>query len=349
VLRTKFVYLDDTIEPESELSSMTWYDARAKHPTRSECRLYYPPNYVMNGAAEGDYMVIALLREGADPEADAVVIISPAASSTAAQLQALFGLEASIQLDVETLPMGRDLSLTSRMLIESLGYEVAAIQDDALEVMLARFGDGFPVTSEFSAFARSRATEIDPLDDPDRALMLWMDEEESLFRTLERHLVGSRLIDVVGDVDRTLEIAMQTFQRRRSRAGKALENHVGYILATFGIEFESQAYTEGRKQPDFLFPGSMAYHDPNFPDDRLRMLAVKTTCKDRWRQVLSEADRIPRKHLLTMEAPISRAQTDEMASRDLTIVLPLPLHELFEPQQQFKLLGLQTLLSELRS
>ena len=26
------------------------------------------------------------------------------------------------------------------------------------------------------------------------------------------------------------------------------------------------------------------------------MLGVKTTCKDRWRQVLSEADRIPQKH-----------------------------------------------------
>src|SRR4051812_14054343 len=106
VLRTKFVYLDDTIEPESELSTMTWYDARANHPTRSECRLYYPPNYVMDGAAEGDYMVIAHLCEGVDPDADAVVIISPDSSTTAAQLQTLFGLEPSAALDVETLPDG---------------------------------------------------------------------------------------------------------------------------------------------------------------------------------------------------------------------------------------------------
>jgi hypothetical protein len=30
------------------------------------------------------------------------------------------------------------------------------------------------------------------------------------------------------------------------------------------------------------------------------MLGVKTTCSDRWRQVLAEADRIQLKHLLTL-------------------------------------------------
>ena len=42
------------------------------------------------------------------------------------------------------------------------------------------------------------------------------------------------------------------------------------------------------------------------------MLAVKSTCKDRWRQILAEADRLPVKHLLTLEPGISVAQTDEM-------------------------------------
>ena len=38
---------------------------------------------------------------------------------------------------------------------------------------------------------------------------------------------------------------------------------------------------------------------------------VKSTCKDRWRQVLSEADRIPNKHLFTLEAAISENQTSK--------------------------------------
>jgi len=348
-LRTKFAYMDDAVDAEVVVSSLTWYDARARHPTRSECRLYYPSNYVMDGAAEGDYMVIAKLRRDLDSDADVVVIITPRASTTAAQLQMLFGLEVSDRLDVEVLPSGRDLTLTERLLIESLGYEVQNVEENALEAMLATFGEAFPTTHEFSAFARGRLTDVDPLEDPDGALLAWMDHEETLFRTLERHLLASRLSDLNGDVDRTLEIAMQTFQRRRARAGKALENHVATVLTTFGIEHEAQAYTEGRKQPDFLFPGSLAYHDPEFSAGRLRMLAVKTTCKDRWRQVLSEADRIPRKHLLTLEAPISVAQTDEMGSRSIALVLPLELHAHFEQQQRFGLLSVRTLIDELRA
>ncbi len=42
------------------------------------------------------------------------------------------------------------------------------------------------------------------------------------------------------------------------------------------------------------FPFRRAYHDTEFPVENLRMLAVKTTCKDRWRQILNEADKFIR-------------------------------------------------------
>ena len=77
------------------------------------------------------------------------------------------------------------------------------------------------------------------------------------------------------------------------------------------------------------------------------MLAVKTTCKDRWRQILSEADRIPRKHLLTLEAPISLAQTNEMTGAGVHLVIPVHLHALFEPEQQHALMSVRTMLGEL--
>jgi hypothetical protein len=347
-LRTRFLFLDDDADAEVVLSRLTWYDARANHPTRSECRLYYPPNYVMDGAGEGDYMVLARLREGVDPDAEMVVIISAAASSTAAQLQHLFGLEPSQRLDVEPLSDDRDLSFTSRQLIESLGYEITAPEDDGLEEMLEVFGGAFPNSVTFSRWARHRTRGVEPWEDPDGALLAWMDKEESLYRTLERHLLSDRLKEAAGDVDRTLEIAMQTFQRRRARAGRALENHVSYVLDQHGIPFDSQARTEGRKQPDFLFPGSLEYQDENSSADDLRMLAVKTTCKDRWRQVLTEADRIPRKHLLTLEAPISLAQTSEMRGAGVQLVVPVQLHPMFEPEQQLVLMSVRTLLEELR-
>jgi hypothetical protein len=70
------------------------------------------------------------------------------------------------------------------------------------------------------------------------------------------------------------------------------------------------------------------------------MLGAKTTCKDRWRQVLSEAARIDDKHLLTLEAAISEPQTTEMRAQKLQLVVPKALHETFSAQQQAWLISL---------
>ena len=64
------------------------------------------------------------------------------------------------------------------------------------------------------------------------------------------------------------------------------------------------------------------------------MLGSKSTCKDRWRQVLEEADRIKYKHLLTLEAAISVYQTNKMASKNLQLVIPKPIHKSYTIQQQ---------------
>jgi len=68
------------------------------------------------------------------------------------------------------------------------------------------------------------------------------------------------------------------------------------------------------------------------------MLGAKTTCKDRWRQVLSEAARIQSKHLITMEAAISDAQTNEMFDHRLQLVVPTPIHATFNTSQRHQLL-----------
>ena len=342
-----FVFLDDDMEAIVADSTLTWYDARAAHPTRSEHRLYYPNNPVLEAAAEGDYMVLAR-PSNANIAGELVVIVSPAHSTVATQLQQLFGLEPSDRLDIEVEPSDEDLTFASRLLLEALGFEAVPLQENYLEKLLSEFGEEFPATARFSSFARSTLIDVDGRDDPDGALVLWMNQEESLYRTLERHVVAERLAAAGGDVDMTLEIAMQTFQRRRSRAGHALENHVAEVLHVNGVRFDQQATTEGRKRPDFLFPGRAQYQNPEFPNDRLFMLGVKTTCKDRWRQVLTEADRIPRKHLLTLEAPISPAQTDEMLGRSLRLVLPSSLHSVFEPMQQRELVSVQAFVREVQ-
>ena len=75
------------------------------------------------------------------------------------------------------------------------------------------------------------------------------------------------------------------------------------------------------------------------------MLGVKTTCKDRWRQVLSEAARIPDKHLLTLEPGISENQTNEMQANRLQLVLPSELHVTYRENQQAWLMSLKEFVS----
>ena len=63
-----------------------------------------------------------------------------------------------------------------------------------------------------------------------------------------------------------------------------------------------------------------------FAIDKLCTLAAKTTCKDRWRQILNEADRLrdENKYLCTMQQGISAAQMDEMQAEKVILVVPKP-------------------------
>ncbi len=107
--------------------------------------------------------------------------------------------------------------------------------------------------------------------------------------------------------------------------------------------------TENRKKPDFLFPSQKAYRDDGFSVAKLQMLAAKTCCKDRWRQVLSEADRIPRKHLFTLQEGISVGQFEEMTSSNLQLVVPEPNKKKFPNEISGQLLNLQEFVGFIRS
>ncbi|OEF21989.1 hypothetical protein [Vibrio splendidus] len=50
--------------PEVYQAGLTWYDARERHPTRSEYRLYFQSSPVMDLAREGDNIVIGFDLNG---------------------------------------------------------------------------------------------------------------------------------------------------------------------------------------------------------------------------------------------------------------------------------------------
>ena len=138
-------------------------------------------------------------------------------------------------------------------------------------------------------------------------------------------------------IDAFGQTANEVLNRRKSRAGKSLEHHLACIFKSNDLIFEERAITEDNKKPDFLFPNAECYHNLLFPADDLIVLGAKTTCKDRWRQVLTKSDRVDVKYLFTLQKGISRNQLREMHDSRLTLAVPKQYISSFPEEYQEEL------------
>ncbi|MBF6599625.1 MAG: restriction endonuclease [Dehalococcoidia bacterium] len=344
-LDASFVRLTDTAEPVRSPAKVTWYDARENQTYRSpEFRLYYTQNDAIDGARSGDLLVVARTQSG-----QMMVILTEAGSTVEAQIVWLFGLGDADTGPFQLAPLAtaatdERVDFMARTLLQELGIDAIPVDEDALGGLIDTFGHAFPPTREFSEYARTNVPHGDR-DDPDRMLVAWMEREETLFRTLERHLIAERLQrGFAGDVDSFIAFSLSVQNRRKSRAGLAFEHHVRYLLDHRGVAYAWHSETEPGARPDFLFPGKAAYDEASFPSSRLHLLAVKSSCKDRWRQVLAEAMRIEEKHLLTLEGRITPAQTDEMCRHQLQLVVPAPVQVTYTRSQRTWLMSVSEFL-----
>jgi type II restriction enzyme len=69
------------------------------------------------------------------------------------------------------------------------------------------------------------------------------------------------------------------------------------------------------------------YRNLNFPRERVFIVGLKTTCKDRWRQILNEGPLVEQKYLLTVQPGISAPQVHEMVQAKGALIVPEPLHQ----------------------
>jgi len=347
-----YIWMDDDQEEPLRLElTGTWYNSRKRQKHRSpEYRLFYPAaaESVVYRAKAGDTLFLCMTAGR-----KVLAILCPSGSSVEQKLLWLFGLQLTADFRLSQQDMtrdgGRDIDIAAKFILGELGIETAEPEPDALSLLISRFGNIFPGTAHFSEFARKTLKGIDPVEDPDGALTAWMEHEEALFRHMERVVVAERLKAGFlhrgdADVDGFLSFSLSVQNRRKSRAGYAFAHHVEAVLKAHRIAYRREATTEKRNAADFLFPDEASYADPAFPADKLRMLAVKTTCKDRWRQVLAEANRISEKHLLTLEPSISRAQTTEMQAQSMRLVLPKSIHPTYHPDQQAWLMDISAFL-----
>jgi len=330
-------YFADDQDPIHERTVFTFYDARENHPTRTEWRLYYPGSFLAH-AEVGDRLFLARSKSG-----HLFGLVFQCRSAWLRSAEAFFGSDISTsRLDVvprEKLD-AQELELLRRQILDELDLDVVVpVAQTDEQIMVEKYGRTFPTTKEMAVFARSQV-EVDP-GHPDETLVRWLNREEELFRALENVVIRERLDKGFSTVDEFIEYSLSVQNRRKSRMGFALQNHLAELFTVHSLRFTPQARTEGNNRPDFLFPGEDEYHNETFNAALLVMLGVKSTSKDRWRQVLTEADRIPEKHLCTLEAGISVKQTDEMKRQRLTLVIPNSLHETYTNVQREALLNVE--------
>jgi hypothetical protein len=199
-----------------------------------------------------------------------------------------------------------------------------------------------------------RTFELRPDDSSaaDQRLLRRRNCEYEMFRSIEEAVEMPIVRRGFDNIEAFLSTAQSILQRRKARSGRSLELHVRQIFLEVklkeNVEFAYQPQSEVGKRPDFLFPSEAAYRDASWPADRLRMLATKTTCKDRWRQILNEADRIPRKHLLTLQEGVSENQFREMAEAKVTLVVPRELQTRFPASVRPRLESLEEFVREVK-
>jgi hypothetical protein len=211
------------------------------------------------------------------------------------------------------------------------GVQKNGIEQQAIETFISSLKEKFPETEEMSSAARSISDSIYNhveylVTNPDKKIIEWTNMEYALFRAVEEYRYGDVVRKGFGSVEEFVNVANSILNRRKSRAGKSLEHHLEAVFDAHHIMYDSQAVTEGKKKPDFLFPSSVAYHNPNYSVKKLVTLAAKTTCKDRWRQILNEANRLKdeKKYLCTLQQGVSPSQMDEMEAEKVVLVVPKP-------------------------
>lgn len=321
----------------SAADTATYYDTRENQPHRSpEWRLYYSSNPVTEAMSAGDALFVALHNDGI-----LYFIVTPAGSTSERQLSWLFGVRPQDSFDSREIePDEPTLGFAARFILDELGVEFEEADEARLDGIVEPFGTTFPSTADFSDLARKTlAEDVSPRDDPDATLLAWLEHEEALFRRLERRVVAERLqagfADDEGvDVDGFLRFSLSVQNRRKARMGQSLEHHAEAVFRAHELSYTRSPVTEHNHRPDFLFPSIEAYREASAGWWCLAMLGAKSTCKDRWRQVLVEAEKIPEKHLLTLEPGISESQTHQMAVAKLQLVVPQPLHATYTDAQQ---------------
>lgn len=320
----------DVEDPAGESCGYTLYDAREGRPRSAEYRLYFNSTDLQSNATTGDILIVVRPDEGVDLKALILPQESETGKAVAAMLRAE-GIEIEDRFrEITTVVRATDLGallLTTRKQINVPNAESFIASADRALIGNAIAVGNLPSTramaDEAGRIVRSlHAGELAPDDQ-----IHWsLEAETALFQHIEER-VGQKWLDDLAAAGRisfsdAATLVMRQLQSRKSRRGQSLQNHFRSVLDAHAIRYGAQCRTERDERPDFLIPGCTQYSDPSFPDSALRMVACKSKVRERWRQILEEADRIPEKYLLTLDPALTDDTITKMVGSRLSVFLP---------------------------
>jgi hypothetical protein len=326
-------YTRDDEDPVVEDTSYTLYDSRKGKLWRSpEYRLYYRSPVIGRLARPGDLLVIyrdpddalqaIVARPGTQAEADlTAALLGGATPSNLKRFLVVTPAKPSVEGGSE---LAAALSFAPSPLVAG---DLEALVAASVELEASIANGTIPTTKEMAAAAQVIVQKLggDKMA-PDAWLSAALAAETALYSEIEGQVGAKLLKTLIADGKLTfpevIKFAMKYHQSRKSRRGQSLQNHLATLLHREGIPYSAQKTTEGKEKPDFVIPSISDYHDPEFPRERLRMVACKSRTRERWDQVLNEAARIDEKFLLTVDEDLTDDVIQHMADSGIKIFLP---------------------------
>jgi hypothetical protein len=351
-------------------STSTWYDSRRKQKSRRpEWRLYYPKDLklVQEFCSPDDLLLLALRNDDslavflAPKNSVSEQMLLKAFSVTAQHYKQSGNVrwmktERGVNLDYVSAAAFEQLSLALEEITpldehkSGIASEVIATPEEVAhgDLQVAEVAARMIELWPYGQLGKSRdvvklVTEAcDPKNEApaDAALERWLEVAEAAYRMWEKQsaclfLAPLRHDPIISDLElvERLETRWMSFRQSRvTRAGKVMEEFLNILFTRARLRFStgSEAKTESGKLPDFVFPDGGSYRNPEFPTGLLRILGSKTSFKDRWRQILSEGDRVSVKHGVTRDALITAPMFKQMEESGFVVVMPKPIIDRYE-------------------
>lgn len=311
-----------------------------KHYTNKGAEMHFTrlPRDEFKGLTPASWLVGGVLKEPIRGASYWFMVIDSELSA-AETLEATFDLDSTFHFDVfDPALLPQDSESDALGLIDDIKR---AMHDGVLPEFLARVSS-LPTPEAIAAEAQSaflagtRFPSLSPFDIPepgDAIMRISRDIEYRLYKRAEMRARATQVVQMLSGAGADLVTSvvqnygnlsasfLSASQQRRSRAGLSFETHVAAMLFAGRIRFEAQAVTGGRR-PDFVLPGIKELNKGGARAfDAALILSLKTTLRERWKQVSRERHNCA-VFLATVDDRVTSEAIGDMGKEGICLIVP---------------------------